>query len=122
PVPNPALEVLTSLVLGRHTLLTFLQALQSVTLSDVQAKPVVTVMNHRQAKIQVGQETPIRVIDAGGTQGGTGGGTAPVATVEFKSTGVILNVTPHVTGDQVLLDMRAERSDAIPASSDIGVV
>ena len=51
PVPNPALELVTSLVLGRHTLITFLDALQSVTLSDVQAKPVVTVMNHRQAEI-----------------------------------------------------------------------
>lgn len=128
PVPSPALEVLTSLVLGRHTLLTFLQALQSVTLSDVQAKPVVTVMNHRQATIQVGQETPIRVLDAGAAAGGGGGGggagasSFPVATVEFKQTGIILNVTPHVTGDQILLDMRAERSDAIPASSDIGVV
>ena len=120
PVPNPALEVLTSLVLGRHTLLTFLQALQSVTLSDIQARPNMTVMNHRQATIQVGQETPIRVIDVGTSGGATG--QPPRATVDFKSTGVILNVTPHVTGEQVLLDMRAERSDAIPASSDIGVV
>jgi type IV pilus assembly protein PilQ len=123
PVPNPALQVVSSLLLGRHTLITFLEALQSVTLSDVQAKPVVTVMNHRQATIQVGQETPIRVIDAGSVGGGAGGGgQAPVATVEFKNTGIILNVTPHVTGNQVLLDMRAERSDAVPASSDIGVV
>jgi type IV pilus assembly protein PilQ len=127
PVPSPALQIVTSLVLGRHTLISFLEALQSVTLSDVQAKPVVTVMNHRQASIQVGQETPIRVIDAGAMGGGGGGGAQggnqlPVATVEFKNTGIILNVTPHVTGNQVLLDMHAERSDAVPASSDIGVV
>lgn len=118
PVPNPALQVVTSLLLGRHTLITFLEALQSVTMSDIQAKPVVTVMNHRRATIQVGQETPIRVIDAGTA----GGGQAPVATVEFKNTGIILQVTPHVTGNQVLLDLHAERSDAVPASSDIGVV
>jgi type IV pilus assembly protein PilQ len=128
PVPSPALQVVTSLVLGRHTLITFLEALQSVTLSDVQAKPVVTVMNHRQASIQVGQETPIRVIDAGAMGAGGGGAGAnqgpqlPIATVEFKNTGIILQVTPHVTGNQVLLDMHAERSDAVPASSDIGVV
>jgi type IV pilus assembly protein PilQ len=124
PVPNPALQVVTSLLLGRHTLITFLEALQTVTLSDIQAKPVVTVMNHRQATIQVGQETPIRVIDAGAQGGGGGGaaGQAPVATVEFKNTGIILDVTPHVTGNQVLLEMHAERSDAVPSSSDIGVV
>jgi type II secretory pathway component GspD/PulD (secretin) len=77
-------------------------------------------MNHRQAEIQVGQRTPIRVIDAG-AQGGAGG-QAPTATVDFQETGVILRVTPHVTGDQVLLDLHAERSDAIPAASDVGFV
>lgn len=122
PVPNPALELVTSLVLGRHTLITFLDALQSVTLSDVQAKPVVTVMNHRQAEIQVGQRTPIRVIDLGSLGGAGGQGQAPTATVDYQNTGVILRVTPHVTGDQVLLDIEAERSDAVPASSDIGFV
>jgi type IV pilus assembly protein PilQ len=119
PVPSPALQLISSLVLGRHTVLAFLEALQSVTLSDIQAKPTVTVMNHRQAEIQVGQRTPIRVIDAG-AQGG--GGQAPTATVDFQETGVILRVTPHVTGDQVLLDLHAERSDAIPAASDVGFV
>ena len=119
PVPSPALQLISSLVLGRHTVLAFLEALQSVTLSDIQAKPTVTVMNHRQAEIQVGQRTPIRVIDAG-AQGGDG--QAPTATVDFQETGVILRVTPHVTGDQVLLDMHAERSDAIPAASDVGFV
>lgn len=126
PVPSPALQVLTSVALGGHTLLGFLEALRSVALSDIQAKPVVTVMNHRQATIQVGQETPVRVIDAGGARGDGdqvgGANPAPIATVEFKNTGIILNVTPHVTGDQVLLEMHAERSDAVPTSSDIGVV
>jgi type IV pilus assembly protein PilQ len=125
PVPSPALSILTSLVLGRHTLITFLDALQQVTLSDIQATPTVTVMNHRQAEIQVGQRTPIRVIDIGSLSGGQGGGqsnAAPVATVDYQDTGVILRVTPHVTGDQVLLDIAAERSDAVPASSDVGFV
>jgi type IV pilus assembly protein PilQ len=122
-VPNPALRIATSLILGRHTLISFLEALQQVTLSDIQAKPVVTVMNHRQAEIQVGQRTPVRVIDVG-TQGGGGGGGqgGPIATVDYQDTGVILRVTPHVTGDQVLLDIHAERSDAVPASSDVGFV
>jgi type IV pilus assembly protein PilQ len=120
PVPSPALQLLSSLVLGRHTVLAFLEALQQVTLSDIQAKPTVTVMNHRQAEIQVGQRTPIRVIDAGAVGGGEGG--APTATVDFMDTGVILRVTPHVTGDQVMLDMHAERSDAIPGASDVGFV
>jgi type IV pilus assembly protein PilQ len=122
-VPGAALELITSIVLGRHTLVTFLEALQTVSLSEVQAKPVVTTMNHRQATIQVGESTPIRVIDAGsGGGGGTGGGgqTGPRATVQFRETGIILRVTPHIIGDQVLLDLHAERSGIALAPADIG--
>jgi type IV pilus assembly protein PilQ len=83
--------------------------------------------------IQVGEETPIRVIDAGsagaqqgggqgGGQGGQNGFLAPRATVQIKNTGVILNVTPHVNGDQILLDLHAERSNAQPGVGDAGVV
>lgn len=121
PVPSPALQLVSSLVLGRHTLISFLEALQSVTMSDIQAKPTVTVMNHRMAEIQVGQRTPIRVIEASAGAGGGGGG-FPTATVDYQDTGVILRVTPHITGDQIMLDLVAERSDAIPAASDVGFV
>ena len=116
-VASPSLEVVTSLVLGRHTLISFIEALQTVSLSDVQAKPVVRTMDHRRATIQVGEQTPIRVIDAGAA--GAGG---PLATVEYRNTGIILEVTPHIIADQVLLDMRAERSGISLASSDIGVI
>jgi type IV pilus assembly protein PilQ len=122
-VAAPALEVVSTLVLGRHSLISFIEALQTVSLSDIQAKPVLRTMNHRLATIQVGEETPIRVIDAGAA-GGAGGGAAgaPRATVEMKQTGVILEVTPHITGNQVLLDLRAERSNVAAAPSDVGVI
>jgi type IV pilus assembly protein PilQ len=113
-VPNPALELVISLVLGRHTLVTFLEALQTVSLSDIQAKPVVQTMNHRQAVIQVGESTPIRVLDA------SAAGQAQ-ATVTFRDTGIILRVTPHITGDHIMLDLHAERSNIALAPSDIGV-
>jgi type IV pilus assembly protein PilQ len=124
-VPSPALELVTSLVLGRHTLISFIEALQTVSLSDIQAKPVVQTTNHQQAVIQVGESTPIRVLDAGGQGGqggaGGGGGGGPQATVTFRDTGIILRVTPHVTGDQIRLDLHAERSNIALAPSDIGV-
>jgi type IV pilus assembly protein PilQ len=124
-VASPALEVVTTLVLGRHSLISFIEALQTVSLSDIQAKPVLRTMDHRLATIQVGEETPIRVIDAGaqgGGQGGQQGSNVPRATVQMKQTGVILEVTPHITGNQVLLDMRAERSNVAAAPSDVGVI
>jgi type IV pilus assembly protein PilQ len=116
-VTSPALQILTSLVLGRHTLVGFLEALQQLNLTDIQAVPSIRTMDNRTARVQVGERTPIRVLDAQ-AQGGDGG---PRATVNLEETGVILEITPHVTGDQVLLEIHAERSNIALAPSDIGV-
>jgi type IV pilus secretin PilQ/predicted competence protein len=130
-VPNPTLTLLTSLLVGRHTLIGFIEALEAVNLSDIQAAPSLTVMDNQQARILVGERTPIRVIDqgtsvVGGGGGGGGGGqaaTVPQATVQIEETGIILEVTPHVTaGDNILLEVRAERSAAELADSDAGVI
>lgn len=126
-VVNPTLSLLTSLVLGRSTLVAFIDALESVQLTDVEAHPSLRVMDNRTARIVVGEETPVRVIDAGaqlqGGQGDDGRSTLPVATVDYKETGVILEVTPRVTeNDEVFLDLSAERSSADLAPSDVGVV
>ena len=118
-VGNPALRVAGSLVLGSHSLIGFLEALRELSLSDIQAEPVITTMDNREAEVLVGQATPIRVIDAaaGGGEGGF-----PVASVETRETGIILRVRPHVTGDQVYLQVHAERSNVTLAASDVGVV
>ena len=116
-VASPALQMVTTLLLGRHSLITFIDALQSVNLSDIQAAPSITVMDHREARIQVGERTPVRTIDAGAVQGGQG---APRASVRTEQTGIILRVTPHITGNQVLLDLHAERSNIALAPSDLG--
>ncbi len=119
-VAGPSLLALTSLVLGRHTLISFVQALQELNMSDIQATPTLTVMDNQQARVQVGQRTPLRVVEAGGQ---AGGGVVPQSTVQFQETGVILEVTPHVTADEnILLELHAERSDAELASSDAGFI
>jgi type IV pilus assembly protein PilQ len=122
-VQDPALQVLTSLVLGRYTLVNFIEALQRAELSDVQAAPVVTTSSNHEAQIWVGERTPIRVIDVGGTGvGTTGGSAAPRATAQLVETGIRLIVTPQVTNDRrVLLQLHAERSSAAPAAGEIGV-
>ena len=120
-VTQPALQVLTSLVLGRYTLVSFLEALQSAELSDVQAAPVVTTSSNHEAQIWVGERTPIRVVDVGGGAGG-GGNNAPRATAQLVETGIRLIVTPQVTSDRrVLLTLHAERSSAVAAATEIGV-
>jgi type II secretory pathway component GspD/PulD (secretin) len=119
-IPNPNLTLLTSLIMGRHTLINFIEALESMNLSDVQAHPSVQVLDNQQARIHVGEETPIRVIDA---QAGATQGSIPTAQVETRETGIILEATPHVTSSgKIRLTLMAERSAAIPAESDAGFI
>ena len=126
-VPSPTLTLLGSLVLGRSTLVGFLDVLKSVQLTDVEARPSVRVLDNRTAKIVVGEETPVRVVDAGAQGGADGEGrsraSGPVATVDYKETGVILEVTPRVAGgDAIVLELAAERSSADLGPSDVGLV
>jgi type IV pilus assembly protein PilQ len=118
-VINPALNLIFSTAIGNFDLTAFLQALQSLTLDDIQAEPTITTLDNRPAQILVGDRVPIRVIDA---SAGTGtGATAPRATVSFEQTGINLRVTPHVTANrQILMEVHAERSNVQPASVDIG--
>jgi type IV pilus assembly protein PilQ len=118
---NPSLTLLSSLVVGRHQLITFLDALASVELSDVQAIPQVTTLDNVEARLKVGTDVGVRTIDAGG--GGAGeGGSFPTAQVTTEETGIILLATPHVTASgNILLELSAERSSVEEAAAfDIG--
>ncbi len=126
-VVNPALKLVFSAALGKFQLTSFLDALQEVRLADLQAEPSIVTLDNRRAEILVGQEIPIRVLDAGAQ--GQGGGlpgqanAIPRATVQLKEVGIILSVTPHITNNRmILLDMHAENSDAQLASSDVGFI
>src|SRR6266542_3328037 len=126
-VVNPALRLVFSAALGKFQLTTFLDALQEVRLADLQAEPSIVTLDNRKAEILVGQEIPIRVLDAStqGQQvsGQQGGLNVPRATVQLKEVGIILSVTPHITNNrQILLRMHAENSDAQLASSDVGFI
>jgi type IV pilus assembly protein PilQ len=103
---NSALDLVFSTALGGFTLTSFLTALERQDLSDVQAEPVITTLDNRKADILVGEETPVRVVDAGGIAG------APAkSTVQFKETGIRLTVTPHVTSNrQIAMELHTERS------------
>ncbi len=137
--PN-ALNLIYSTALGRYQLTAFLNALQTSSLADVQSEPSITILNNRSAEIFVGQEIPIRVIDAsaggGGQSGGGGGGGGgggqgqpnaaaffPRATVSKEEAGIKLAVTPQITNNRmVLLNIKAENSSAEIAATDVGVI
>ncbi|CAA9475121.1 MAG: hypothetical protein AVDCRST_MAG38-1606, partial [uncultured Solirubrobacteraceae bacterium] len=124
-IAAPALNLVYSAALGNYQLTTFLDALQESRLADVQAEPNIVTLDNRRAEILVGQEIPLRVIDASSGAGGAGGagGGAPRAQVQLKEIGIILGVTPHITNNrQVLLNLHAENSNAEVASSDVGYI
>jgi type IV pilus assembly protein PilQ len=111
----PSLEILASVAFGDFSLSAWLQALEQHKLSDVQAAPSIQVVDNHHARIQVGEKTPIRVLDAGT------GNTQAQATVQYEDTGIILDVTPHITNNnQILLDVSAERSGIQTEIPDVG--
>ncbi len=115
-VVGPSLQFLTSLVLGRHTLLSFVEALASVNLSDIQAAPQIRVLENTQARILVGERTPILQ-----QQVQTGEIFFQPPTIQFQETGIVLEVTPQVTtGDLIFMNIRAERS-GVEFTPDVGV-
>jgi type IV pilus assembly protein PilQ len=125
-VQFPALELLTSVAVGDFQLFAFVDALQRLDLSDIVAAPTIQTMDNQAADILVGEETPIRVIDygAGGAAGGAGGALQaqfPQSTVQYKETGIKLEVTPHITFDRkIVMDLLAERSGIALAPGDLG--
>jgi type IV pilus secretin PilQ/predicted competence protein len=104
-VNSPALELLYSISLGNFAFTSFLQALESIQMTDEQAEPLIATSDNTTAQMQVGDEVPIRVLDTGtDTQGGA-------ARIELVQTGIILEVTPHVTASrQVLLTLSVDNS------------
>ena len=95
-----------------------MSALETSELADIQAEPVISTLDNRQADILVGEETPIRVIDASAASGDG----AARANVQMKETGIRLTVTPHVTNNrQILMQLHTERSALqILAEPDLG--
>jgi type IV pilus assembly protein PilQ len=120
-IVNPALELIFSTAIGKFDLTAFIDALQEIRLADIQAEPSIVTLDNRKAEILVGEETPIRVIDLG-TQGQGGAqSNQPRATVNFKETGIILSVTPHITNNRhILMTLHSERSNLQAAASDLG--
>src|SRR4051812_3001135 len=120
-VPPAALQLVYSTAIGGFDFSTFLEALQTVALLDIQAEPSASVLNNRTANLTAGTQVPIRVIDA--SSGGTSNGNFPRATVRIQETGIILNVTPQVTANgQIQMRVHVENSDVQDLGGDIGAV
>jgi type IV pilus assembly protein PilQ len=118
-VGNPTLRIAYSTAIGGFDFTTFLDAVQQVSLLDVQAEPSVTTLNHRPALLQAGTEVPIRTSEPG--TGGNAQGNFPQVTVQMRQTGIVLRVTPRVTNNRhVTLTVHAENSDVQFLGGDVG--
>ena len=92
-----------------------LSALASITHVDVLSAPEVLVLNNQTAKLQVGDQVPIITATATSTIDTN----APqVNSVQYLSTGVILQVTPRVNkGGQVMMDIDQEVAEPLTTTS-----
>ena len=119
-IAGSALDLIYSTSIGGFSLTTFLSALERTELADIQAEPVISTLDNREADILVGEETPVRVIDASSSGAS---GTAR-ANVQFKETGIRLTVTPHVTNNrQILMKLHTERSAIqLLSAADLGFI
>lgn len=116
-IASPALQILSAVTFGDFSLFSFIDALEAHQLSDVQAAPSIQVVDNHRARIQVGEQTPIRVLEQGAQQADA------QVNVQFKDTGIILEVVPHITNNnQILLDLSAERSSLEVGLADVGFI
>jgi type IV pilus assembly protein PilQ len=118
------LSLVYSTAIGKFDFSTFLEALQESSLLDVQSEPSVVTLNNRTANLTAGTQVPVRVLDAGAAaQPGGSGLSIPRATVQFRQTGIILNVTPSITANrQVQMRVHAENSDVQFTAGDAGAI
>lgn len=120
-VPSPTLRVVYSAAIGGFQFTTFLDALQDLSLLDVQAEPSVTTLNYRPAVLSAGTQVPVRTIEPG--TGGNAGGAFPTVTVQMRQTGIVLNVTPFITNNrQIQMKIHAENSDVQFQGGEVGAV
>jgi type IV pilus assembly protein PilQ len=120
-VGGATLQLVYSAALGAYSFTTFVEALQSRSLLDVQAEPSVTTLNYRPAVLSAGSQVPVRTIEQG--TGGNAAGAFPQVTVQLRQTGIVLRVTPAITNNrQVRMIVHAENSDVQDLGGDIGAV
>lgn len=119
-VPNATLRIIYSAAIGAFDITTFMDAMQELSLLDVQAEPSVTTLNYRTATLSAGTQVPVRTIEPG--TGGNVGGAFPQVTVQLKQVGIVLRVTPSITNNrQVKMVIHAENSDVAFQGGDVVV-
>ncbi len=108
-IPNTVIGLTTG-IFGSAQISALITAGEATGQAKTIATPRITTLNNRQAVIESGSQIPITTIQPGG--GGAGG--TLIATTEYVSVPLRLQVTPQITDvGTVLLNVVAENSNAV---------
>jgi general secretion pathway protein D len=112
---QPQFPGFSYLYAGRQDIQAVLNTLETLTDVDVVSSPKLLVLNNHQAELQVGDEVPIATQTAVSTVGSS----SPIVnSIQMRDTGVILQITPRVNKNGlVLLDIDQEVSEVVATTS-----
>lgn len=103
-----------SLLSGSGDVKAVFSALAKDSLVRVLSSPSVTVLNNHTARIQVGDQVPIATQQQQSTEGTSN----LINSIQYRDTGVVLEVTPRVNpGGLVIMDVSQEVSDVATTDS-----
>jgi general secretion pathway protein D len=107
---------------GNPQLGALLSALAANTNNNILSTPSIVTLNHKEAKLSVGQEVPFLTGQFSNT-GANEGSANPFSTIQRKDIGISLTVTPHIyEGDQIVLDIAQEVSSLAASATSVDVI
>ena len=102
---------------GNLQLGVLLSALASDTNNNILSTPSVVTLNHKEAKLTVGQEVPFVTGQYTNIGGNINDATSPFQTIQREDVGITLTVTPHINdGDQIVMEISQEVSSIAQTS------
>jgi len=118
PVPTSATNAGFSYALSSGNTDVTLRALATKGNVKVLARPQILVESHTEAKVSVGEEVPLLTQTITDTNASTSeSGAAVRNSVEYKDTGIILIITPHITkGGLITTDIDQTISTVVKSS------
>lgn len=109
PIGLNAPSGLTALATDSSRFFAVIQALASTGKINVLSNPHIVVKNYEKASINVGSDEPVATQS---TQTAVTGTSGLIQNIEYRKTGVLLTVIPHITeGGMVAMTLRQEVSD-----------
>jgi general secretion pathway protein D len=93
-------------------------ALGSRTAIEIVSAPKLVALNNHTARLQIGDQVPVVVQ----SQQGTNSSSAPlINSIDYRNTGVILNVTPRITGDDRIVLLVTQEVSSVAKTITSGI-